>query len=637
MSYIVNGTDGNIRAVVNDGTIDSTTSLNLVGIGYTNYAETIAEDFVRLLENFSNVTAPRNPLIGQVWFNRSINKLQVYNGIQFTNVNNVTRSSASPSNSSDGDFWYNTNTLQLFFSRGSTWQLISPIYTPDQGRTEIAAETIVDSNGMSHVIVSVYCAGSRIIIIGNDNEFTPVPSISGFPVIYPGINVANIYGLTHGTINVPTVYSDNVNTNSLSVSTTLTNSIVSNTGYTFTDNSMITSQNGNIHISPMGMDAVVANNDGTVNVANTAYFNNGIAVVTGSIMGNDAELSTVTATTINTDQINANNINGNILTSSQPYITSLGTLTSLNVSGVSTFGDNSSVKISGGLSGQILSTDGLGNLEWQTPLSLPQVPNVSGIANQIGIFNAANSISGTSNLTYNSATSDINILGQINLVPTNDQNNQPLAAMNVSGKVNVAGLNNSGVATLGGAGNVHIYGGAAGQFLSTDGQGNLNWASAPRVQIASGQGISVSYNRIGFDPIDPLGIVGIYTVSQTDLGFLSSSANGYQRLPSGLIIQWGSSVTTSGRADTVYFPTPFPNACFSVTVNEANASGWIQHDSSYNVDHVRPTVYGVSNLTKTSFLVYGSRLFGWYYSLYGYGEGAEFESGLNFNWMAIGF
>lgn len=57
----------------------------------------------------------------------------------------------------------------------------------------------------------------------------------------------------------------------------------------------------------------------------------------------------------------------------------------------------------------------------------------------------------------------------------------------------------------------------------------------------------------------------------------SLSANGYQKLPSGLIIQWGT-VTTSASADqTVTFPLAFPNACLSVTstVVTAPAAGTV--------------------------------------------------------------
>ena len=44
------------------------------------------------------------------------------------------------------------------------------------------------------------------------------------------------------------------------------------------------------------------------------------------------------------------------------------------------------------------------------------------------------------------------------------------------------------------------------------------------------------------------------------------NSNGYQKLPSGLIIQWGSqSQTTDSNGNATYtLPTAFPNACFSV-------------------------------------------------------------------------
>ncbi|MGF0520565.1 pyocin knob domain-containing protein [Agrobacterium pusense] len=45
----------------------------------------------------------------------------------------------------------------------------------------------------------------------------------------------------------------------------------------------------------------------------------------------------------------------------------------------------------------------------------------------------------------------------------------------------------------------------------------------------------------------------------------SLAANGWQRLPSGLILQWGS--TTSTGNVTVAFPTAFPNACYGVFPN----------------------------------------------------------------------
>ena len=71
--------------------------------------------------------------------------------------------------------------------------------------------------------------------------------------------------------------------------------------------------------------------------------------------------------------------------------------------------------------------------------------------------------------------------------------------------------------------------------------------------------------------------LGNITLTQSNL-LGSVSTNGWQRLPSGLIIQWGRD-TATGANHTVTFPIPFPNACFSVTVSGlANGTYFIPYN-----------------------------------------------------------
>jgi len=67
---------------------------------------------------------------------------------------------------------------------------------------------------------------------------------------------------------------------------------------------------------------------------------------------------------------------------------------------------------------------------------------------------------------------------------------------------------------------------------------------------------------------------------------VSLSANGYQKLPNGLIIQWGRSATlTNGVAQTLNFPIYFPNICLqaSGTVFSTSLSGTYEvHVSTSN-------------------------------------------------------
>jgi len=59
---------------------------------------------------------------------------------------------------------------------------------------------------------------------------------------------------------------------------------------------------------------------------------------------------------------------------------------------------------------------------------------------------------------------------------------------------------------------------------------------------------------------------------------------GYQKLPSGLIIQWGYGVTSSGEVD-VTFPIAFPNAAFEVTASIAATGA----DESFGVTDITTT------------------------------------------------
>ena len=80
MSYIINNTRGQIVAVVGDGTVNTTaTDLALVGRAVTNYGDYQNENYVYLLENFANGTAPTQPILGQLWYDSSSDIISAYN------------------------------------------------------------------------------------------------------------------------------------------------------------------------------------------------------------------------------------------------------------------------------------------------------------------------------------------------------------------------------------------------------------------------------------------------------------------------------------------------------------------------------------------------------------------------------
>lgn len=96
----------------------------------------------------------------------------------------------------------------------------------------------------------------------------------------------------------------------------------------------------------------------------------------------------------------------------------------------------------------------------------------------------------------------------------------------------------------------------------------------------------------------------------------SKATNGYQKLPNGLILQWGSgsiASTTAAQTLTIPFPIAFPNACLSVNLSHNGNTG------SGSAGE-RMSVEGISSLTGFN-SVYSSTA----------------SITLNYFWMAIGY
>jgi hypothetical protein len=75
MAYTI--TKNGTSITVADDTLNTQTSLRLVGKDYIGYGEAIAQNSVSLLENFASETAPTNPIEGQLWWKPSTKILYV--------------------------------------------------------------------------------------------------------------------------------------------------------------------------------------------------------------------------------------------------------------------------------------------------------------------------------------------------------------------------------------------------------------------------------------------------------------------------------------------------------------------------------------------------------------------------------
>lgn len=80
MAYSVNKSNGD-EIIVQDGTLNTETSLYLIGKNFAGYGEYVAEDLVYLLEHFANDVPPLNPTPGQMWYNTSTDSFKYWNGV----------------------------------------------------------------------------------------------------------------------------------------------------------------------------------------------------------------------------------------------------------------------------------------------------------------------------------------------------------------------------------------------------------------------------------------------------------------------------------------------------------------------------------------------------------------------------
>lgn len=190
MSYVINLTDGTIFAVVADGTLNTDSSMTLIGQNYEEYGAFIDANFIHLLENSSDNTPPGNPLTGQLWWDKGNNLLKVYNGTDFKVISASTASSTAPTSNSIGDLWYDTAQQQVKVYTGTSWLVIGPGYSTDTGVSGAIVDTILDNVSVTHVVVKLYADDQIIGIISKDATFTPATPISGFATVRPGIQLA---------------------------------------------------------------------------------------------------------------------------------------------------------------------------------------------------------------------------------------------------------------------------------------------------------------------------------------------------------------------------------------------------------------------------------------------------------------
>ena len=199
MAYKINNTFGTLLVTLPDGTIDTaTTDLTLFGKGYAGFGEKLNENFVQLLENFNNTSAPDNKIQGQLWFDQTNKQINVYTGAKWKPVGSTTNSTTSPVNAVQGDLWFDTANNQLYVYTGSAWTLIGPTSIAGSGVTQVVTEVVQDNTGVFRSILKLVTQDTVVGIISN-LAFTPSSTetnavaliAAGFSSVAQGIQLSS--------------------------------------------------------------------------------------------------------------------------------------------------------------------------------------------------------------------------------------------------------------------------------------------------------------------------------------------------------------------------------------------------------------------------------------------------------------
>jgi hypothetical protein len=317
MAYIINRFDGTQLAIIDDGVLDTTTSLGLIGRNYTGYGETQNENFIFLLENFSNIEPPTKALSGQTWYDSNNKTLKLYNGTAWVSVGNATVSETEPLKS-QGGLWLKSTTEQLYISNGTSWKLVGPEGVEGFQTTKLTSKPVYDVNNIKHAIIAIELNAEVTGIIASE-EFVLATgeNIAGFSTIYRGINLKDgqyFSGALKGNADTATQFKNarkinNVNfdgSSDITVTASTSNPLIPGNYILGTDWNGGFADEWAVDASPQNYAGKVVARDGNGNFTATLINSD----LFGNVQGNVTALTGVS--TFN--QISVNTVEGNFFT-----------------------------------------------------------------------------------------------------------------------------------------------------------------------------------------------------------------------------------------------------------------------------------------------------------------------------------
>jgi microcystin-dependent protein len=198
MAYKINFTDqvANPNGItVADQDLNTQTSLTFVGKNYPGYAQSIGENFLHLLENFANNSAPsvEKAVVGQLWYDTTISnpQLKVLDGSKnWVPASGIIKSSIRPSDANTGDLWSDSTNQQLYLYTGTQWLLVGPQFN-QASSTGLKVEEIIDrATNLQKLVMTMFIEDKRVAIFSKE-QFTPKSTLAGFEAIKQGITLSS--------------------------------------------------------------------------------------------------------------------------------------------------------------------------------------------------------------------------------------------------------------------------------------------------------------------------------------------------------------------------------------------------------------------------------------------------------------
>ena len=209
MAYTIDRYSGVTLVVVEDGTVDQTTDIKLVGKNYAGYGEIQNENFLHLLENFSGAAQPPKAISGQIWFDATSSKLKFYDGSKFRTTGGAEVATTAPAGLATGDLWWDSANEQLYAFNGSGYILVGP-QGVGTSVSQMVTKTVRDTTSVNRVVIAA-TVNDEVIFIISSIAFTidstdPDNAITGFDNIKKGTTLRNTINATGGVTSTTDYY-----------------------------------------------------------------------------------------------------------------------------------------------------------------------------------------------------------------------------------------------------------------------------------------------------------------------------------------------------------------------------------------------------------------------------------------------